>query len=119
MSRAQHIEAVIDADRHMTKQQKAADAAVLSEGFLAADFIAAVKAGPNALLHTPGWGVDLSSAKLSRVIYERFADTDGDVLLAHLIRVFGKAVREGDKEALQLAKAFADGYAQFHAGEHA
>jgi len=115
----QHLDAVTDAERHMTAQQKAADAAVLSEGFLAADFIAAVKAGPNALLHTPGWGADLSSAKLSRVIYERFADKDGDDLLAHLIRVFGKAVREGDEIAVQLAKAFADGYAQFHAGETA
>ena len=114
-----HIEPVTHADRHMTEQQKAADAAAFSEGFLAADFIAAVKAGPNALLHTPGWGADPSSAKLSRVIYERFSDADGDVLLADLIRVLGKAVREGDKEALQLAKAFGDGYAQFHSGEHA
>jgi hypothetical protein len=113
----EHIEPVTHADRHMTAQQKDADAAVFSEGFLARDFIAAVKAGPQALLHTPGWGADLSSARLSRVIYERFADTDGDVLLAHLIRVFGKAVREGDENAVQLAKAFADGYAQFHEGE--
>ena len=113
----EHIEPVTHADRHMTERQKAADAAADSVGFLAADFIAAVKAGPNALISTRGWGAHKSTSRLYEVFADSFAGTDGDDLLKRLISVFGKAVREGDKEAVELAKAFAKGYANFHAGE--